>query len=113
VTVALTWNGPAITAAVEAAATAGLLLAAEFVLQSTNLVVPLDEGPLMNSGAVGVDGLTASISYNTPYAVRQHEDLTYRHANGRTAKYLENTLNAQQQAAMDIVAQRIRQGIGT
>lgn len=112
-TVTLTWNGPAINAAVQAEAEAGLLLAAEFILQASNAVVPLDEGPLMNSGAVGLDGLTASVSYNTPYAVRQHEDLSYRHASGRTAKYLENTLNARQQAAMDIIAQRIRQGIGT
>ena len=36
----------------------------------------------------------AAVSYDTPYAIRQHEDLSYKHDAGRKAKYLEDPLNA-------------------
>ena len=57
--------------------------------------VPLDHNPLMKSGAVDVadDGSQATVSYDTPYAVRQHEELSYRHQRGRKAKYLEDPCN--------------------
>ncbi|WP_086765337.1 minor capsid protein [Streptomyces bobili] len=91
----------------------GLLLAAEHVLQQAQEVVPLDEGPLQNSGTVSVDGstLTAVVSYDTPYAVRQHEELDYRHAPGRTAKYLENPLNASRAEVATIIAAQIRRAM--
>lgn len=73
-------------------ASAGLLLALEFVLAESRKIVPLDEGTLERSGKAAVDGLNGVISYDTVYAVRQHEELTWRHAPGRTAKYLERPM---------------------
>jgi hypothetical protein len=54
--------------------------------------VPLDQGPLKNSCAVDVndDGSQGTVSYDTPYAVVQHENTWYRHQRGRKAKYLED-----------------------
>ena len=54
--------------------------------------VPLDQGPLKNSCAVDVndDGSQGTVSYDTPYAVVQHENRNYRHQRGRKAKYLED-----------------------
>ena len=54
--------------------------------------VPLDQGPLKNSCAVDVndDGSQGTVSYDTPYAVVQHENTWYRHPRGRKAKYLED-----------------------
>ena len=54
--------------------------------------VPLDQGPLRNSCAVDVndDGSQGTVSYDTPYAVVQHENKNYRHQRGRKAKYLED-----------------------
>ena len=51
-------------------------------------------GRLLRTGDTDVDEgeLVASISYGTPYARRQHEELDYRHAPGRRAKWLERTL---------------------
>ncbi len=53
--------------------------------------VPLDTGVLMNSCAVSVsdDGSQGTVSYDTPYAVVQHERQNYNHQRGRKAKYLE------------------------
>lgn len=54
--------------------------------------VPLDKGPLMNSCYVDVndDGSQGTVSYDTPYAVVQHENMQYHHQRGRKAKYLED-----------------------
>ena len=54
--------------------------------------VPLDQGPLKNSCAVDVndDGSAGTVSYDTPYAVVQHENMQYHHQRGRKAKYLED-----------------------
>lgn len=57
--------------------------------------VPLDTGALKNSCTVSVndDGSEGTISYDTPYAVEQHENLIYHHQRGRKAKYLEDPVN--------------------
>ena len=57
--------------------------------------VPLDQGPLKNSCFVDVaaDGSSGTVSYDTPYAVRQHEETWYQHQRGRKAKYLEDPCN--------------------
>lgn len=54
--------------------------------------VPLDQGPLKNSCAVDVsdDGSSGTVSYDTPYAVIQHENTRFQHQRGRKAKYLED-----------------------
>ena len=54
--------------------------------------VPLDQGPLKSSCHVDVneDGTEGTVSYDTPYAVTQHENTSYRHQRGRKAKYLED-----------------------
>lgn len=110
----LTFHGPQVQREMRSGAARGLLLAAEFVLAQSTEVVPLDESPLQNSGEASVDesSLQAAVSYNTPYAVRQHEELDYRHAPGRTAKYLENPLNASQQEVFQIIAAQMRRSLG-
>jgi len=91
----------------------GLQLATEHVLQLSNEVVPLDESELQRSGTASVDeaSLTGVISYDTPYAVRQHEELRWRHAPGRTAKYLENSLNAARTEVAAIIAAEMRRAM--
>jgi hypothetical protein len=109
----LTWHGPTVERALRQAAARGAFLAAEHVLGESQALVPLDESPLMHSGTASVDepSLTAMVSYDTPYAVRQHEDLTYRHAPGRTAKYLERPLNASRADVLAIVAAQLRRAM--
>ncbi|MFJ8054958.1 hypothetical protein [Streptomyces sp. NPDC096142] len=91
----------------------GLFLGAEHVLSESNKVVPLDEGPLQHSGTASVDpaSLTAMVSYDTPYAVRQHENLDYRHAPGRTAKYLETPFNAERIVVQALIAAALRRAL--
>jgi hypothetical protein len=51
------------------------------------------------------------VSYDTPYAARQHEELDWRHAPGRQAKYLEQPLNAERATVLDLVAAQMRRAL--
>jgi len=83
-------------------------LGAEHVLQVSNVHVPLEEAILERSGHVtGPENGSAGIVYDTPYAVRQHEDLTFQHDQGRTAKYLENALNSEAAAVREIARREL------
>lgn len=90
----LRWNGQAANEAIRQAAARGLLLAAEHILAASRQRVPINESVLERSGAASVDAeqLSAVVSYDTPYAVRVHEDMNARHLTGRSAKYLESVL---------------------
>jgi len=104
------WNGDAVAAKIRKATVRGLGLWAEHVLGVSNDRVPLDEATLQRSGVASVDEptLTAAVSYDTPYAVRQHEDMTLRHPNGRQAKYLESAFIESRPLAGKIIANQIR-----
>lgn len=92
----------------------GLRLGGEHVLGVSNEQVPHEEGDLERSGGVSQDersGLTA-ISYDTDYAVKQHEDESLHHDAGRNAKFLENALLSERQTVLAIVAEAIRKELG-
>lgn len=103
------WNGPQVAANVQAAAGRGLHQAAEFVLAKAREEVPIDEATLSRSGATDVDPQAgkATVSFDTPYAARQHEELTYRHAPGRKAKFLEDPLVETRDTQQRIIAGEI------
>lgn len=96
---------------VRTGAVKGVTLAVEHVLSEANKHVPHDEGTLERSGRTGVadtgKAVTGSISYDTPYAVRQHEDMTLNHDGKGEAKWLENTLAAEAGTVRKIVATAI------
>ena len=71
--------------------------------------VPLDQGMLKASCVVSVadDGKSGAVSYDTPYAVVQHENTWYQHQRGRKAKYLEDPANDNQ--VLDEMRRLIRQ----
>ncbi|MFF4738781.1 hypothetical protein ACFY2W_23290 [Streptomyces sp. NPDC001262] len=112
--VRIQWNGAAATELMRRAAARGLLLGAEHVLTESRKRVPINEGTLERSGAVSVDeqAMAAAVSYDTPYAVRVHEDMTARHAPGRSAKYLESVLPETGDAVQALIAAQVRRALG-
>jgi len=89
------WLGGLITKEIDKAIMSGTYLGAEAVLKESKEEVPHESGTLERSGAVTEVRSESAVyvSYNTPYARRQHEDLTLNHEEGRKAKYLEDPYN--------------------
>ncbi|WP_067470010.1 hypothetical protein [Actinomadura macra] len=106
----LEWDGRRVTEVQRAAAMRGLRKAAEHLLGESRQQVPIEEGTLERSGVASVDSsaLQAAVSFDTPYAVRQHEDLDLQHDPGRKAKYLEDPFNEQGPVMLQIIAAEIR-----
>ncbi|MFE7273041.1 minor capsid protein [Streptomyces sp. NPDC057623] len=86
----------------------GLRRGLEHVLAESRKIVPLDEGTLERSGRVDVDGLNGAVSYDTVYARRQHEELTWKHLPGRSAKYLEIPMNRERDVVLRLMAVDLR-----
>lgn len=98
------WWGDKAKGKASKGAARGLMFGSEHVLDQANRVVPVaqDGGTLLRSGVADIDEseLTAAVSYDTVYAARQHEELTWQHAPGKQAKYLEMPLNEAQQSGV-------------
>lgn len=109
----LKWHGKLATEQERRGAVRGLKLAAEHLLGEARQQVPLEEGTLERSGVPSVDesSLKAAVSFDTVYAVRQHEELTWRHDAGRKAKYLEDPYNTEQDTIRDLIAAEIRRAL--
>jgi hypothetical protein len=107
--VSMSWQGNRLwTERGRALASEGLQRALEHTLGVANSLVPLDEGTLERSGKVNVVGLQGRIFYDTPYAIRQHEELTWRHLPGRQAKYLEQPMNTERDVMLELMAVPLR-----
>ena len=96
-----------------AAAARGLALAMEHLLTESRKQVPIEEATLERSGTAAVDeqNLIGAVSYDTVYAVRQHEELAWRHDAGRKAKYLEDPHREEADTMQAIVAAQIRRAL--
>lgn len=80
----------------------------EFLLQSANRTVPIEEDTLERSGVATVDGQgKGAVSYDAPYAVRQHEDTRLHHDSGRRAKWLERTANEERNSITQFIAKAL------
>lgn len=111
----LDWHGDRIQAHLHGAAADGISDATEHLLGASRARVPIEEGTLERSGAASVDraNLRGVVSYDGPYAIRQHEELTWQHDPGRTAKYLEGPAHEEADVIKALIAARIRRALGT
>jgi hypothetical protein len=109
-TVSFEWHGDKAKELIAEGEIEGLQLSSEHVLAESRLLVPYEEGELDRSGATSIDedARIAAISYNQPYAARQHEELTWQHDEGRQAKYLEMPFIREAPVVREIIAAQIR-----
>ncbi len=104
-------DATAVMAGTRAAAARAVTDAAEYLLEEANRTAPIEEATLIGSGHVGkatAHDLVATVSYDTPYAVRQHEDTRLRHDPGRRAKWLQHTFREQQPRILAYLADRMK-----
>jgi hypothetical protein len=85
----------------------------EHLLGAARQIVPHEEGTLERSGrvVVVVPGTLGAVVFDTPYAVIQHEDLTFQHDPGRQAKYLEEPMYAEREVIAQVMADEMRRGL--
>ena len=123
----------------EQAGLKALRTGAEAILTEAIDETPIDTGTLRRSGTVTVGKLPDSariyeaaeagnemkdafpekigkekavyISFNTPYARRQHEELDYEHPRGGKAKYLEDPFNRNKEKVLKYADKQIRKAL--
>ena len=123
----------------EAAGLKALRTGAEAILTEAIDEAPIDTGTLRRSGTVTVGKLpdgervfeaaeagnemkdafpgksgkekAVYISFNTPYARRQHEELDYNHPRGGKAKYLEDPFNRLKKKVVKMAELRIKKAL--
>lgn len=95
---------------VRAAAAKGLGDAVEFLGDESDRTAPIEEGTLIRSRVSSVDRskLRGAVSYDTPYSARQHEEMDYRHDEGRRAKFLESAMKEQGERSLEHIATAVK-----
>jgi hypothetical protein len=108
--VRLSWTGGRLgtTTRGRRAAQEGLTKALEHLLTESRKLVPLREGTLERSGRVVQTGMNGFVTYDTVYAKRQHEELTWKHLPGRSAKYLEIPFNRDKEIMLRLMQVSLR-----
>lgn len=106
------WRGAEFSALMGIHGARGLTKGAERLRSVSVPRTPVETSHLRNSAQVwpaNPSDLEAAVTFNTPYAVRQHEELGYYHDDGE-AKYLERPLVEHADEITAIVAAEIRRG---
>lgn len=131
------WEGPKVQRIIESAMIDAVSVGADVILGQAVKKAPRDTGTLRRSGTVtykslpNVDevypvaqqmqvqkepkpehvqrnNIKAYVSFNTPYAHKQHEDLTLNHPREGEAKYLENALDENKGRVKTIVEKEMK-----
>ena len=102
-----------LTAQLRTSANRALVETAEDALSEANDRVPYEEGHLARSGEVTAfpEQLKVAITYDTDYAVKQHEDPTLHHPRQGEHHWLENTVEQNSQRYFAHIADSIRKGM--
>ena len=86
----------------------GLVKAGLFLQRESQLVVPVDDGPLKASAFTRKKGSHLNteviVGYTQNYAIYVHEDLDAQHNPGQTAKFLERPARENKDKLRDIIA---------
>jgi len=107
------WRGEDAKRIARAAAMKALHSGAEAVLSEAINETPILTGTLRRSGTV-IDAPgegAVYVSFSTPYAVKQHEDLTLNHPRGGKAKYLEDPLKRNINKVKRLVELKVQQAL--
>ncbi len=81
----------------------GVVRAAQFLLEKSQEIVPVDTGELKESGHIETTKNSAAVVYEAEHAVIVHEDLDARHEPPTQAKYVEEPLRIYENKLKDII----------
>jgi hypothetical protein len=97
-------------AAVDEAEPVALGEAMEHIRGVAAELTPVETGRLVGSASVHVEGDTATVTYDGPYARYQHERLDLHHEHGQ-AKFLEQPMLTDRDKVLAIIAKRIKDAL--
>lgn len=83
--------------------------AAEHIRATSVELAPIRDGHLRASAGVTVYNHIATVKFPGPYARYQHFELELRHPHGGQALYLEQPMNTETEACMQIMADTLRE----
>lgn len=79
-------------------------------------LAPVDTGDMRGSAKTDVEAnsnqVKGTVSFNTPYALEQHETLWYNHPRGGQAKYLEQPARENEERYKNNIKDATRDGVG-
>lgn len=102
------WYGEDIKEITKSAVGLGVFQGLNHIKNEANILTPIETGALRNSATVKMVSETQGfIFYDTPYAIRQHEELTYRHDHPTRAKYLEIPFITEMDKVMKFIGNKI------
>ena len=107
-------TGPEIAMRMRIATAAAINLMAHSIGGEAQREAPVEEGTLRGTMAVEEAtplDLEATISFSTPYAARQHEELDWKHPKGGKAKYLEDPMKAATPTAEKVLGATIKKAL--
>ncbi len=107
------WDDTRVREVLEGAAFEALQLAGPHLLRVSQALVPHEEGGRERSGDTDEDRdeNAVSVFYDRPYAVVQHEELSYNHDDGRQAKYLETPMHTEKDTMLKLIASAASQAL--
>lgn len=74
---------------------------------------PFASGDLEGDCVASYDGNgRLSVGYSLPYALIQHENLSFSHPRGGKAKFLEDPFNANAARYVEMVGEAVKRGMG-
>lgn len=111
--VSMEWNGDKALAGFKAGKQAGLRQAAEAVLDESRERTPVESGELQGNSGTDVSGDEATVFYRAIYAAYQHEGIGFNRPNGGQAKFLETAVTAKSGEVGRIIAQAVKNAIGS
>jgi len=106
----LTWNGDAINRLIKRVGMQAIHDGAEHILTESIDETPIDSGTLRRSGTVIDQEDSVVILYSAPYALKQHEDLSLSHIDGK-AKFLEDPYNRNKDRIIQLAKDRINEAL--
>jgi hypothetical protein len=110
------WHGNKAKAIVKEAGEHALQVCGQDLKGKSVPLAPVDTGDLRGSCNVSKPrkikrSIFVNVGYNTPYALKQHEHLEYKHPKGGQAKYLETPFNQYKDRYAGFIKQFIKEAL--
>ena len=108
--VSMRWYGDDVTKRIRQAQIKALRDSVEHLLTEANKTNPYREGTLERSGSTDVDEISmqASVYYDTPYAIRVHEEPGLRYTDPKARwKWLEMTVKEQTDKVVEYIRKHL------